>query len=163
MNLVKNVRIADFVFATDYVLRQPIIFEVLYRSVTMPYTNNKDRIYLIEHFNFKKETYRMGKLTAEQIEEIKERYFNDTASIRSIAEDYGVSRSTINRVLNPQYAEAEREKCRERWHKNHTSYARRHYSFTLNPTKDADIIEKLDSVKSKQGFIKKVIRDAINK
>ena len=104
----------------------------------------------------------MGKLTAEQKEEIKERYLHDTASIRSIAQDFGVSRSTINRIINPQYANAEREKCRERWHKNHTKYSRRHYSFTLNPLIDADIIEKLDSVKNKQGFIKKLIRNTIN-
>lgn len=104
----------------------------------------------------------MSKLTAEQIEEIKEKYLSCNASIRSIAEDYGVSRTTINRILNPQYAEAEREKCRQRWQKNQAGYARRHYSFSLNTNTEADIIKKLDSVKNKQKFIKGLIRKEIN-
>lgn len=103
----------------------------------------------------------MSKLTPVQIEEIKERYYKGFSSIREIAADYSVSRSTINRILNPQYADREREAHRERLKNNRKNYPTKRYRLELHLINDNDLIEKLDSVKNRQGYIKDLIRKDI--
>lgn len=105
----------------------------------------------------------MGKLTEKQIAEIVKKYKTGAATHRVLAEEYGVSRSTINRILNPAYAANEREANRERINRNRSLYEDKikKYRLTLHTSNDADIIEKLEAVDNRQGYIKQLIRSDI--
>lgn len=104
----------------------------------------------------------MNKLNPQQINEIKKKYKTGKFTHRALAEEYGVSRQTINRVTNPDYAAKEREINRERTKTNQSNYKTKTYPpLTCHLEKDADIIEKLDSVKNRQGYIKGLVRKDI--
>lgn len=104
----------------------------------------------------------MSKLTEQQIAEIKKIYQEGDKPIRVIAEMYDVSRTTINRIVNPKYQNAQREKNKLRMQQNRQSYSVKRYpGLELNTANDADIIEKLDSTPNRQGYIKGLIRKDI--
>lgn len=102
----------------------------------------------------------MAKLTETQIAEIREKYSSAKTTHRALAEEYGVSYTTINRILNSDYADRERARNRERNKRNKDAYNMnsKYYTFCFNTEKDADVIDKLDSVENRQGYIKELVR-----
>lgn len=105
----------------------------------------------------------MGKLTVLQKEEIKNKYSSCNLSYRELAEEYGVSWITIARLMNPSYAQKERVTKREHAKAVRSAHATKTFApLTCHLEKDADIIEKLDSVDNRQGYIKALIRNDID-
>lgn len=103
----------------------------------------------------------MSKLSQQQISEIEKRYQKGDISQRELAALYNVSQTTITRILNPSYAAKDRESNRLRINQNRERYTRhlKKYScLTFHIENDADIINKLDSVTNRQGYIKALIR-----
>lgn len=108
----------------------------------------------------------MSRLSEEQIEEIKREYTVNRTSYQALAKCYGVSSTTIGRIVNPSYAERERQANSARYKAKREIYERnrkRCVGLSLHNVYDADIIAKLESVPSKLGYIKELIRKDINK
>jgi hypothetical protein len=68
------------------------------------------------------------------------------------------ARSRAGRGIMRKKTDAEK-KAQAKYDKEHC----RTYNLKLNIVNDADLIERLDNVKSKQGYIKQLIRDDIRK
>ena len=58
---------------------------------------------------------RRRKLTEEQKEEIKKIYAEGIIGQRPLAKQFGVSRSTIQLIVNPDRAKAVKERAKEHW------------------------------------------------
>ena len=58
---------------------------------------------------------RRKKLTEEQKEEIKHRYKVGDGSQRTLAKEFGVSRSLIQILVNPEIAERKKQRIKEHW------------------------------------------------
>ena len=58
---------------------------------------------------------RRRKLTDEQKEEIKRLYERGLVGQRPLAKQFGVSRSTIQIIVNPNIAEAKKQRIKEHW------------------------------------------------
>jgi len=83
-------------------------------------------------------------------------------SYASLAKKYGVSGTSIGRIVNPEYQEREREKNRLR-QLNYTQ-PKAEYSINLRFSKqDHELVEKVKSVDNKQTYIKDLIREDIAK
>ena len=73
----------------------------------MPYKS--ERIKLAPHQD------RRRKLTDEQKEEIKRLYATGLIGQRPLAEQFGVSRSLIQIIVNPEIAEKKKQRIKEHW------------------------------------------------
>ena len=58
---------------------------------------------------------RRRKLTEEQKEEIKTIYLSGVCGTRPLARQFGVSRATIQVIVNPSIAESKRQRIKEHW------------------------------------------------
>ena len=58
---------------------------------------------------------RRRKLTEEQKELIKSIYLTGVCGTRPLAKQFGVSRSTIQVIVNPNIAESKRQRIKEHW------------------------------------------------
>lgn len=58
---------------------------------------------------------RRRKLTDEQKEEIKRIYKSGVCGTRPLAKQFGVSKSTIQTIVNPERAERIKQRNKERW------------------------------------------------
>lgn len=58
---------------------------------------------------------RRRKLTEEQKEEIRRIYKTGVCGMRPLAKQFGVSRSLIQVIVNPNIAEAKRQRMKEHW------------------------------------------------
>ena len=58
---------------------------------------------------------RRRKLTDEQKEEIKKLYATGLVGQRPLAEQFGVSRSLIQVIVNPEIAEKKKQRIKEHW------------------------------------------------
>ena len=58
---------------------------------------------------------RRRKLTDEQKEEIRQLYATGVVGQRPLAKQFGVSRSLIQIIVNPNIAEAKRKRIKEHW------------------------------------------------
>ena len=58
---------------------------------------------------------RRRKLTEEQKEEIRRIYKTGVCGTRPLAKQFGVSRSTIQVIVNPRIAESKRQRMKEYW------------------------------------------------
>ena len=55
------------------------------------------------------------KLTEAQKEEIKEKYSTGLYSYRALAKEYGVSKRTINNIINPITAQKSKDRIKAHW------------------------------------------------
>lgn len=58
---------------------------------------------------------RRRKLTDEQKEEIRKIYATGVCGMRPLAKQFGVSRTTIQLIVNPERAEAVKKRTKEHW------------------------------------------------
>lgn len=83
-------------------------------------------------------------------------------SYASLAAKYGVSSTSIGRIVNPEYQEREREKARIR--QRNYEQPKAEYNMNLRfYEQDQELIKKIKSVDNKQTYIKDLIREDINK
>lgn len=83
-------------------------------------------------------------------------------SYASLAAKYGVSRTSVGRIVNPEYQEREREKNRLR--QRNYEQPKAEYSINLRfYEQDQELVEKIKSVDNKQSYIKGLIREDIAK
>lgn len=73
----------------------------------MPYKSSKIRLSETQD--------RRRKLTSEQYEEIKLKYFRDGMSSRQLAAEYGVNKSTILIIVNPKTKQRVSNRIKEHW------------------------------------------------
>lgn len=71
--------------------------------------------YKSEKIKLKPEQDRRRRLTEEQKEEIRAKYATGLYGQRPLAKEYGVSRTTIQLIVNPQRAEAVKQRTKEHW------------------------------------------------
>ena len=106
-------------------------------------------------------------LSDEQREMIKSRYTGQYGELDKLAKEYGVSRSTISRVVqSPTKTAAEREKRRQYMaRRGNNSKEYYHFRIVVDPLKDPDIIEKLMELENSGivGSRQKYVRDLIKK
>lgn len=109
----------------------------------MPYTSERIRIdnTMLD---------RRRKLTPEQKEEIKEIYKKGTCGTRPIARQFGVSKATIQIIVNPQIAEKRKQYIKENWKKyqkygfEHSQVIREHRRYKQRLFKEGKIqLEKV--------------------
>lgn len=94
--------------------------------------------------------------------QIIEDYKTGQYSYASLGAKYGVSGTSIGRIVNPEYQEREREKSRLR-QQNYTQ-PKADYNINLRFYKqDQELVEKIKSVDNKQAYIKDLIRKDIDK
>lgn len=94
--------------------------------------------------------------------EIIKDYKTGLYSYASLAAKYGVSGTSIGRIVNPEYQEREREKNKLR----QRNYEPKKAQYTINLRfyeQDQELIEKMKSVDNKQAYIKELIRKDITK
>lgn len=99
-------------------------------------------------------------------DEIREQIINDYKtgqySYAALGAKYGVSGTSIGRIVNPEYQEREREKNRLR-QRNYTP-EKAEYNINLRfYEQDLELVEKVKSVDNKQTYIKGLIRQDIDK
>lgn len=83
-------------------------------------------------------------------------------SYASLGAKYGVSSTSIGRIVNPEYQEREREKNKLR--QRNYEQPKAEYSINLRFYKqDHELVEKIKSVDNKQTYIKDLIRADIDK
>lgn len=109
-----------------------------------------------------------SKLTPEQIEEIKELKKQIEASgekfvYSRVAKKYGVSGPTIRRNVEPNENDKMPQSYNPVTAKAYEEKFVRRYQLRLNTKSDVPIIEKLDSLSNKQGYIKNLILEDIKK
>lgn len=95
-------------------------------------------------------------------EQIKRDYASGFHSHRSLGDKYGVSRTTIARILNPDYVEREREANRIRMQ----SYEQPKPAYMVSLRfyeNDQTLIDKVKSVDNMQQYIKSLIAEDIKK
>ena len=99
-------------------------------------------------------------------EEIRKKIIEDYStgqySYASLAAKYGVSGTSIGRIVNPEYEEREREKSRIR----QRSYEQPKPKYMVNlrfSEKDQALIDKIKSVDNIQTYVKNLIREDIKK
>ena len=93
---------------------------------------------------------------------IREDYATGKYSYASLGAKYGVSGTSIGRIVNPEYQKREREATRIRQRTYEQPKAA--YTFSLRfYEKDQDLIEKLKSVYNMQQYIKDLIATDIKK
>lgn len=71
--------------------------------------------YKSEKLKLPPEKDRRRKLTDDQKEEIKRIYATGVCGMRPLAKQFGVSRTTIQIIVNPERAEAIKQRCKEHW------------------------------------------------
>lgn len=71
-----------------------------YKSSKIPLSESQDR---------------RRKLTEAQKEIIRHRYKTESIGMRSLAKEYGVSRSLIQIIVNPTIAEKKKQRIKEHW------------------------------------------------
>lgn len=71
--------------------------------------------YKSEQIKLKPHQDRRRKLTDEQKEEIRRIYKTGICGTRPLAEQFGVSRTTIQVIVNPDIAERHRQRNKEHW------------------------------------------------
>ena len=89
-------------------------------------------------------------------------YKTGNYSYASLSAKYGISRTTIGRIVNTDYAEREREKNRIR----QRSYIQPKPNYVFNLrfyNNDQELLDKVKSVDNIQQYIKGLIREDIEK
>ena len=71
--------------------------------------------YKSERIKLSESQDRRRKLTDEQKEEIKKLYATGLVGQRPLAKQFGVSRSTIQLIVNPERAKTVKERVKEHW------------------------------------------------
>lgn len=71
--------------------------------------------YKSEKIKLAPEQDRRRKLTEEEKEEIRGIYKTGVCGQRPLAKQFGVSRSTIQLIVNPNRAEKVKQRCKEHW------------------------------------------------
>lgn len=109
---------------------------------------------------------RLGGLSMKIKDEIRDKIIEDYKtgqySYLSLAEKYGVSGTSIGRIVNPEYQEREREKNKLR--QRNYEQPKAEYNINLRFYKqDHELVEKIKSVDNKQTYIKDLIREDIAK
>lgn len=93
---------------------------------------------------------------------IIEDYKTGQYSYASLGAKYGVSGTSVGRIVNPEYQEREREKNRIR--KQNYIQPKAEYNINLRFYKqDHELVEKIKRVDNKQTYIKNLIREDISK
>ena len=93
---------------------------------------------------------------------IREDYATGKYSYASLGAKYGVSSTSIGRIVNPEYQEREREASRIRQRTYEQPKAAYAFSLRFSETEQA-LIDKLKSVYNKQQYIKDLITADIKK
>lgn len=100
----------------------------------------------------------MKKLTPAQHQEIIEKYNTGRYSQRALAKEYDVSYASIMRILRPDYYAKEKEKNRIRMGSMpQPTDSLKQYSIKLNPSSDAAVIEKLESVYNRNDYLRQLV------
>ena len=94
--------------------------------------------YKCENIRLSETQDRRRKLTEAQKDRIREMYSNGEGSYQALADQFGVSKSTVNLICNPKRAEAVKQRGKEHWkdyvnREDLTKAARdlRHYKYKL--------------------------------
>lgn len=101
------------------------------------------------------------KLNDKDRESLVKDYESGKFSYSSLAAKYGISRTSVGRIVNPSLYEKEKEKNRDR----NKGYVNPHYQKPLLIRlykKDKDIEDHLNNVDNVQAYIKELIRKDIN-
>ena len=112
---------------------------------------------------------RSKKLSEEQREEILKNYTREPGQIDALAQKYGVSKSTIIRIIRPNVAEAERQQRRKYMAETYEYPQRYIVRLNIDPEREPDIYHKLSEVEkngrvgARQHYIKQLIKKDIQK
>ncbi|MBQ8245801.1 MAG: hypothetical protein IJZ42_01575 [Lachnospiraceae bacterium] len=109
-------------------------------------------------------------LSSEQKEEIRANYTGRYGELVELATKYGVSKSTIIRILNSDYADKEREQRKKYMSEvyDHKYPRQIIFQMRIDPIKEPDLfakiseIEKGGLVSSRQQYVKDLIRKDIH-
>ena len=99
----------------------------------------------------------MNKLSLEAQAEVREKYASGNYTIRTLALEYGVSHTTIGRIIKPENYKKEKEKNRIRMKNADYSTSTKSISFKFNTETDAPVIEKLESVPNRHDYLRQLI------
>ncbi len=103
-------------------------------------------------------------LSQEQREEIKRNFTSRTGEIEELVAKYGVSRSTICRIIKPDAAELTRRTNQKYMAEKYNFPDRYDFRITINPIKESEIYNKLVELEStgyigaRQHYIKQLIQ-----
>ena len=101
------------------------------------------------------------KINSEIRKQVIQDYKSGKYSYAALAAKYGISGTSVGRIVNPEYQAREREKSKIR----QRSYEQPSPSYSLNLRfydKDQPLIDKLKSVDNKQQYIRDLIRDDLD-
>ena len=93
------------------------------------------------------------KLTEDQKEEIKEKYSTGFYSYRILAKEYGVSKRTVNNIINPITAQKSKDRIKAHWRdyqKHGEEWAKTMRKHRQYKKKLLDAGEKLPMMKHKE-------------
>lgn len=110
---------------------------------------------------------RKKSLSEEQREEIRRIYTGQYGQLDELADKYGVSRSTISRVIQSPKRTAEQREKRRQYMAQKGNNSKNYYGFRIivDPLKDPDIVEKLLELENSGivGARQQYVRDLIKK